>query len=169
MQALLDKIRDIYDRESHTWTGCNWTTQHGATMLDLDGYDSATLRGIADKIAAGTATEDEEETVPSPGTPEQLNMVTPDTDGDEYMEALRRIRGWWVDDLRSGADWLETVESAAATAEAFAAEAMAAVDRGDLAAALTAAESACSFESEYGDDPTWGDFQRAIEAAIHAT
>lgn len=146
----LDAIEEAYGAAAGEWTGCDWTAHHVAGQ-DEDGNDEVwdldgeTAEGVAAMIAAAESGED----------PPKHALDRGSLTRRQYIDALHDAKGW-----------LEDVESAAKAAEECAAEAISLARSGDLRGALVAAKEASSAESEYGDDPTWGDFRRAIEEAI---
>ena len=83
---------------------------------------------------------------------------------DAYESGMKRSNN----DLRTGMDWLdEDAESPIERAEAEAALAFAAVERGDLPQAQYYADLACKSEAdEYNDSPTWRPFLLAIEKEL---
>jgi len=63
---------------------------------------------------------------------------------------------------------IESVESDARAAEEAAAEALEEALEGRWDSAERAAQRASRLESQYGDDPVWGGFRAAVEAAAEA-
>lgn len=168
---LYGGVRKAYDDATGTWTGCDWTTDHGSTNLNLDGESADDLRRYADGLessryddADDTEAQDEWDRIPKPDSVDDwAQLDRREIDDAEYESITRNHRQAWIDDLRSGADWLEECASAAASAEEYAAEAMRHIEAGDISRAIDAAKSASRCESEYGDDPAWGAFRRAVE------
>jgi len=159
------EIRTAYEHASGGWTGCDWTTDHGATNLNLDGCDPADLRKAADLLEDGKDCPDD---IPQADSVEDLDLLPPDYTDAEEAAAYRTRLQWWIGDLRSGADWLDECSSYAEAAQDAADEAMEAIEEGRLDDAVTAARRASSLESEYGDDPNWGEFRRLIESAAES-
>ena len=159
----LTEIEDAYDEATGQWVGCDWTTDHGPTNLDLDGEQPSRLREVVDRLEAGTATEEETESVPQPDSVEDVCQLPIDYTDDDYDEASAERWKLWINDLRTGADWLEQCEGMAMAAEDAAKQAMYAIREGRLHDAAEAAREASSCESTYGDDPTWCAFRRLVE------
>jgi hypothetical protein len=128
----IDEIRSAYENASGSWTGCDWTTDHGKTSLDLDGHTADRLRSLVSEL-----TDDEE------GECGELPQPTGGSRED------------WIADLQSAIDVLARTEADAVEAELAASEAMTFADNGDLSSALDEIERACSIERKYGDYPTW--------------
>jgi hypothetical protein len=149
MQTQIDEIRTAYENASGSWTGCDWTTDHGKTDIDLDGHTADRIRRLVGKLSDDNDADEEGECgdlpQPSGGSRED-----------------------WITDLQSAIDVLERTESDAAEAELAASEAMELADNGDLSGALVEIERACDIENTYGDCPTWRSVQCAIEAAVSA-
>ena len=146
-------IEAAYRDAQVRWTGLDWTTDHGPWQVDLDGLDADRLREIADRVAAGG--EEEEDLA---YLPDRIAYL-PDR---IWLRDRAEIAEW----LRDAAEYLDEVVSDAAAAEEAGEEAIEAVRRGDLDAALEHAENACGFESQYGDCPVWGGLRDAIRQAI---
>jgi len=127
------------------------------------------MHAAADRIDAGTFYADDDlDGVPIAISAERMDLLHVDGyDGDEDAAAAARLR-IWASDLRSGADWLDSVAAAAAAAEKCGSEAVEAAERGDICEALACAKRACSIESQYGDDPIWSVLRRAIETIDEA-
>jgi hypothetical protein len=45
----LEEVRQAYQEGTGTWVGCDWPTQFGQTGLDLNGWEAATARLMAEK------------------------------------------------------------------------------------------------------------------------
>ncbi len=159
----IETIREAYLQCVGEWEGCNWTTTHGASGLDLDGCDPAELRDVADRIEDGTCTDEDLDGVPTAASVEYMDLLPIDPSDEEEAAAEDARRRIWAEDLRTGADWLDECHSAAVSAEKYGKEAVEAAEEGDIDAALAFAKRACAFESEYGDDPTWQRLRKAIE------
>lgn len=170
--SQMEAIEAAYIKATGVWTSCDWTTTHGTTELDLDGCQSDRLRYLADRLESGTISDDEYDELPS-CAPACESSIWPDgyaygpDEDDAYDTACEYAEKEWlaclISDLRSGADWLDEVASAATSAEHYADEAMRAARRDDLQAAIANIRDACSCESYYGDDPTWCELRRLIE------
>ena len=46
--------REFYASKEGTWTGCDWTTEHGASKLDLDGVTAEEAREAATSLMFST-------------------------------------------------------------------------------------------------------------------
>lgn len=165
---LIESVTAAYEEAAGQWVGCDWMTQHGSTNLDLDGESADDLRRYADLLEAGESAEVETvwDSIPKPDDIEewvQLDARDPDFDESCFCEYHRQA---WIEDLRSGADWLDDVVSAAASAESCAAEAMEHLSAGRLREAADCAQQASSFECDYGDDPVWGEFRKLVEKLV---
>lgn len=166
LDELAARCREEYDAQSYGWTRCEWTTEHGSTMLDLDGCDPSALRQVADALEQG---EDCDGPIPRPIDWEEWAGLrqgeSADLDDDEIDRMRCEYREAWIDDLRTGADWLENVAKDAAEAEQLAAEAVDALEDGDIGRAAELIARACSIEAEYGDCPTWQSLRDLIDEA----
>ena len=161
-----EEIQNAYDQATGNWSGCDWTTTHGSTEIDLDGEDYAEIRRVVERMKNDTATEEEIESLPKSCSVHHVGLLSEDYSNEEYNDAIEEHGENWVADLLSGADWLEVCEASATAAEEAAAEAMKAVNEGRLIDALEAAERASSLESIYGDDPIWGAFSRSVAKMV---
>ena len=100
-------IEAAYQNAHGAWTGCEWTTSHGNTQLDLDGADADQIRALLPKLKAMKTTDDEFDTIPTPHW----------ESGD--WDDVARAQEWelYLADLESAADWLDECSGAAECAE----------------------------------------------------
>lgn len=136
--TTLDDVRSTYDKATQEWDGWSWTHSFG---------------GVDDECAyCRTLSTCGVQIVIEPGDPD-LNE-TPEEACEHLRDALDQAR-----------EYRDQCAADAQSAESEAAEALEAIDD-DLPRALRHAQRAASIEREYGDSPTWGPLEDAIEQAI---
>ena len=99
--------------------------------------------------------------------PTSFGQTGLDLNGMTSHQALlmsRATAGEEAADWREAVHWLRLVETDAEGAEEAARQAVEHVERGDLAAARRAVQSACDLEARYHPVSVWADLREALEA-----
>jgi hypothetical protein len=144
-EKLLTEVEAAYQAASGSWVGFDWTYlvppeggNRGSSAYDIDGLD-----------LDDPATSDRWITFLLEDCPDM-----PRNQASEHVEVA-------LDEAR---EYVAQVERDASAAEDAAKCAIEAVRDGKLDLAAEYAEEASRLERTYGDDPTWGDFRRAVIA-----
>lgn len=148
----LDDLRQLAAAAAESWTGCDWSTDHGATGIDLDGEIPADLRAAFKRLKSRW---------------DDADIPIRPTRGVEQFPGVAEYRQAYLADLVSGADWIDKVEADAQAAADRAQEILDQIEAGELYE-IKWRGSPCSIEATYGDCPTWRPWQDAVEAYLAA-
>jgi len=139
----ISKVEAAYVAASGSWSGLDWTYLvpptggcSGSSAYDIDGLD-----------------------LDDPATAERWTKSLLD---DAPEMSRNRAKQHVEAALDVAREYIAKVERDAAAAEEAAKYAIEAVKDGNLDAAIEYATAASSIENEYGDDPVWGSFRRAV-------
>lgn len=167
---LADVVSEAVEAAADEWTGCWWTTCADPTEgFDGDGCSAQDVRDACHWLDTWLEEWRIEEATP----PDHLTSIVEEIgrlayrrreDGDEARCDYRSA----IESARRVADYLDDVESSAASAGEYGRECVAHLHRGDIAEAVSAIESASHAESEYGDDPTWSGPRKLVEQIAEA-
>ena len=162
IERAIGYLRELAAQAAASWTGCDWTTSYGRTGLNLDGADPCELREAADRLES-TWNDEDMPVAASIDSSDRPYAGCSAKDGYEAVEDdVERWRADYIDDLRSGADWVEGVEADASSAAKEADEIMDGIEAGEISE-INYHGSPCSIEDEYGGCTAWRDWQEAAE------
>lgn len=154
--AIPEAIQALYDAATGAWDSIDWTELHpGGTKVRSHGYRGEELT-IAERAQYIADAPDRDEGIDLDGKTEAILLEEAEAEMSDEARAV----------LLDCATRCERVEACARYAEACAAEALEHIEADDWYAAANKAEEAARTEREFGDDPTWGRFARAVRAAV---
>ncbi len=160
--AALHTIQAAHEAATGEWDGMHWDS----SLAPVGGLLRRGKRVDAEEIGTWFANDGSFESQKHRGEVHALKSRIEDMIDEGCDDETREEIASLADELAAAE--AKYVEMRAAQAEEEAQAALDAAENGDLDEALRRAKSAASTEHEFGDDPTWGPFVAAIEAAIAA-